>query len=64
MLFLAILLTLLGIIFTISPKISWWLSNWWRFEGETEPSSISLIFYRIGGVIFVIIGIVLFTEVF
>lgn len=64
MLFFAILFTLLGIIFTISPKASWWLSNWWRFEGDAEPSSFSLLFYRIGGIIFVIVGIVLFIKLF
>jgi len=64
MLFFAILFTFFGVIFTISPKVSWWLSNWWRFEGDAEPSSISLFFYRIGGIIFVIVGIVLFTKLF
>jgi len=62
MLFFGILLTILGIVFIISPTTSWWLSNWWRFEGDTEPSSFSLAFYRLGGVIYLIIGIVLIAR--
>ncbi|MEK4061510.1 MULTISPECIES: DUF6199 family natural product biosynthesis protein [Paenibacillus] len=44
-----VVFTVIGIISLISPRASWYLSNWWRYEGETEPSSFSLLLYRIGG---------------
>ncbi|WP_340016781.1 DUF6199 family natural product biosynthesis protein [Paenibacillus sp. FSL K6-1318] len=59
-----IVFNLMGLISVFSPRTSWLLSNWWRFEGDAEPSSVSLLFYRIGGVVFLIVGIsLLFREI-
>ncbi|AIQ31186.1 MULTISPECIES: DUF6199 family natural product biosynthesis protein [Paenibacillus] len=58
-----VVFTVLGIVALISPRSSWYMSNWWRFEGEVEPSAGSLIFYRLGGFIFLVIGIVLLSKV-
>ncbi|WP_371871201.1 DUF6199 family natural product biosynthesis protein [Insulibacter thermoxylanivorax] len=52
----------IGLLSLISPRSSWFLSNWWRFSGDAEPSDFSLILYRIGGIILLIVGIVLFFQ--
>ncbi len=57
-----ILLLILGVIFTIFPKVSWYISNFWKFQDNAQPSSTSLIIYRIGGIVWIIIGIVLYIK--
>lgn len=54
--------TVIGMLSLVSPRISWFLSNWWRFDGDAEPSEASLVIYRIGGIIFLIVGIVLLVQ--
>ena len=51
---------ILGVVGIISPKISWYLTNWWKFDGQVEPSKASLLLYRLGGVIFLILAIIIY----
>lgn len=51
---------ILGLLGTISPKFSWYLSNWWKVEGNYEPSKASLLLYRFSGIMFLIIAIIIF----
>ncbi|MCR8656893.1 hypothetical protein [Paenibacillus endoradicis] len=41
-----ILFLIIGVLSIISPKASWYLSNWWKFDGDVEPSAASLSLYR------------------
>lgn len=50
-------LTILGILDTAFPKLSWYLGYGWRYK-NAEPSDAALIFSRVGGVIAIVIGIV------
>lgn len=52
----------LGLVSIVSPKISWWLSNGWKFSGGAEPSSLSLWIYRIGGVVLLLAAIFLIRR--
>ncbi|WP_373446987.1 DUF6199 family natural product biosynthesis protein [Saccharibacillus sp. O23] len=61
-LFVAIFVVL-GLVGTISPRASWVLSNWWKVEGDAQPSSISLVLYRIGGIVFLLVGIFLIYRI-
>lgn len=54
-----IIFGIIGIIGIISPQASWYLSNWWRFENKAEPSDTSLVFYRIGGIVFFLVALLL-----
>ncbi len=57
-----IILGLLGIISLLFPKISWWLSNWWRVNPGSEPSKVSLHIYRISGIVWILVSIVLYLT--
>lgn len=54
-----IIFGIIGIIGIISPQASWYLSNWWRFENKAETSDTSLVFYRIGGIVFFFGGFII-----
>lgn len=56
---LIILLILLGAWNAISPYSSWYLSHGWKYK-NVQPSEVSLIWIRIGGMISIGIGILLF----
>ncbi|MGB8454502.1 MAG: DUF6199 family natural product biosynthesis protein [Anaerocolumna sp.] len=53
---------IIGIIGTISPRVSWYLSNWWRLENKTEPSDASLVIYRVGGIVFLLVALLLIYK--
>ncbi|KOP65988.1 hypothetical protein AMS62_12630 [Bacillus sp. FJAT-18019] len=53
---------IVGLISVISPTTSWLLSNWWRFNGDADPSELSLVIHRIGGVIMLIVAVSLGTR--
>ena len=57
--FVFIIIGMLGI---ICPRTSWYMSNWWKFKGEMEPSDIALVFHRAGGIIFLLISIFLILK--
>jgi hypothetical protein len=53
---------IIGILGILSPRTSWYLSNWWRFEYKADPSNASLLIYRIGGIIFLLVAILLILR--
>ncbi|MGM1045854.1 MAG: DUF6199 family natural product biosynthesis protein [Bacillota bacterium] len=57
-----IVFLIIGILSIISPKASWYLSNWWKFDGDVEPSSVSLFLYRLSGIVLTIVGFVLMMK--
>ncbi|TDQ38378.1 DUF6199 family natural product biosynthesis protein [Aureibacillus halotolerans] len=59
---IAIFLTVSGVVFFINPKISWTLSNFWRFRGDAEPSEGALTIYRLQGAVYFIAGIVVISR--
>lgn len=46
-----VIILFVSLISIISPKVSWYMSNWWRFQENAEPSDLSLSLYRIIGVL-------------
>jgi uncharacterized protein DUF6199 len=46
-----IIILIVSLISIISPKNSWYMSNWWRFQENAEPSDFSLKLYRIIGIL-------------
>lgn len=50
---------LIGIIGTISPRASWYLSNWWRFDNKAEPGDAAFVIYRISGIILIVVAVLL-----
>lgn len=56
---LGILLLMFGIIETVFPQASWWLSHGWRYK-NAEPSDLALGLGRASGVIMILIGIICF----
>ena len=61
--FLIAIFGVLGVIQVISPRSGWWLANFWRFEGNAEPSSFSLLMYRLAGAVYLIVAVVLGSHV-
>ena len=55
----AIVCLLIGAFNIISPYGAWFLGYGWRYR-DAEPSDLALLMTRIGGIVAVIIGIVLF----
>lgn len=54
-----ILLLIAGLLGIIYPKASWYLSNWWRYQGNASPSEASLLLHRFGGIAYCIVAIIL-----
>lgn len=44
-----------------NPRLAWYLSEGWKFR-DAEPSDAYLAWSRIGGVIFLIIGLVAYAN--
>lgn len=57
----AFIFIILGTIGTFFPKVSWYMSEGWKFK-DAEPSTSALIIARLGGVISIIIGFYLLTS--
>jgi len=55
--FLGLIITALGILNAGKPEFSWYLSHGWHYK-NAEPSEVSLIVIRIGGVFVIIIGLI------
>ncbi len=58
-----IVFMILGFIGTISPRTSWYLSNWWKFRSDAEPGEASLILYRVGGIILILVSVFLIFKI-
>ena len=46
-----------GLVSLIAPQLTWLWSNWWRYQGDAEPSSLSLWLYRVGGAVLLAVSI-------
>jgi hypothetical protein len=53
--FIGILVIIASLVALISPHMSWWLSEGWKFR-NAKPSGLYLTFTRIGGVIGLVVG--------
>jgi hypothetical protein len=56
MIFFAIVFILFGLLAVISPYTAWYLEIGWKVEGA-EPTDMALLWNRILGLIFVIVGL-------
>lgn len=52
------LVILIGVLQVIFPEQAWWIEH--GMPKDTEPSDAGVLFTKIGGIIFVIIGVILF----
>lgn len=59
MIAIAIVLTIIGIVHLIAPRVSWWLSLGWRLE-DAAPSGLYMVVSRTGGAILAVVGVGLF----
>ncbi len=50
------LLFVIGIVMVSRPNLFWMITESWKFNQQTEPSSLYLFSTRFGGIIFMIIG--------
>ncbi len=57
MLFMGIILLLIGVLLTVSPEFFWLVSESWKSEGATEPSTSYKWATRFGGTMCILIGI-------
>lgn len=54
---LGIILALVGVVMILSPRTFYMLTESWKNGSETEPSDAYILHTRIGGVVFLLIGI-------
>ena len=47
---------IIGLVNVINPEIGWHLTTGWRFR-DAEPSDAALVWGRIGGVLFILVGL-------
>lgn len=57
MLALGIFFILLGVLFIINPSFIWLITESWKSDDGTEPSSLYIWNTRFGGMILLIVGI-------
>lgn len=55
--FLAFVLIIIGAWYTFAPRSAWWLARGWWYK-NAEPSNLAIGFYRIGGCLLILIGII------
>lgn len=55
---IGLLLILLGAVGTAFPKAMWYLSRGWHYK-NAEPSDLSLLSHRLGGVVMAVLGVFL-----
>ena len=55
--FLGIVLVIFGSVLTFAPSAWWRLTESWKNDSATEPSDLYLKITRIGGIIFLMIGV-------
>lgn len=51
-------LFVIGIVMVIRPDLFWMITESWKFNQETEPSSLYLFSTRFGGIVFMIIAVI------
>ncbi|NLG51098.1 MAG: hypothetical protein GX552_13405 [Chloroflexi bacterium] len=57
-----LVIILFGLFAVISPETAWHLQEGWKFR-NAEPSDLSLIMTRIGGVIAIVIGLLVMLGI-
>lgn len=55
--FLAFVLIIIGAWYAFVPRSAWWLARGWWYK-NAEPSNLAIGFYRIGGCLLILIGII------
>jgi hypothetical protein len=57
MIFIAILLTLFGLLMLVRPTVFWAITESWKSNDATEPSDMYILSTRFGGVMCTLIGV-------
>jgi len=60
LLFLGVLLSVVGLIMLVKPKIIWAITEKWKSEGAEDPSFIYIVSIRLGGLICAVVAILCF----
>lgn len=55
---LSILLTIIGIVMIVNPLLVYEITQNWKNNGNSEPSEMYIWHTRLGGGVFVIVGII------
>ena len=63
MLFFALVCLIGGLIYTISPETGWEITEGWKFR-DAEPSDDALVWFRVCGVVMLVVSVVLFVKAF
>lgn len=56
--FLAVILILVGLFLAIKPDLWWQLTESWKSYSAGDPSDLYLKTTRIGGIIFIVLGVI------
>ncbi|MCL2313478.1 MAG: hypothetical protein FWC41_13560 [Firmicutes bacterium] len=59
MIAITIIIIGIGVLSLVSPETAWKIGYGWRYK-NAEPSDFALIFYRIIGVVLIILAVILF----
>ena len=54
---LGILVAIIGIVMLVNPKLFYDMTQSWKSDGATEPSKIFILETRLGGTLFLLVGI-------
>ncbi|MED5018810.1 hypothetical protein P9847_15985 [Paenibacillus chibensis] len=65
LIFAGLIFTVIGILNIVNPNFAWYLKEGWKVDGDSEPSDSYVALTKIGGVIGVVFGVILFfTGIF
>lgn len=56
------IVVLTGVLQVIFPEYAWWIEH--GMPKDVEPSDTGILFTRIGGIVFAIIGVIFFFAMF
>ena len=54
---LGILVAVIGVVMLVNPKLIYDITESWKSDGATEPSKRFILETRLGGVLFLLVGI-------
>jgi hypothetical protein len=57
MVFIGILLAVVGVVMLLKPGLIWRVTESWKSTDASEPSSMYVLSLRVGGVMFLLVGL-------
>lgn len=62
LIFAGLIFTVIGILNIVNPNFAWYLKEGWKVDGDSEPSDFYVALTKLGGVIGVVFGVILFLT--